>query len=689
MIKKIFSLILFSGALLFAQVDRSKMPEPGPAPVIKIGDYQSFELDNGLKVFVVEDHKLPQVAFSLVIKRDPIKENEHAGYISIAGSLLRTGTTNRTKDELDEAVDFIGAELTTSDSRVYASSLTKHVDTLLDLMADVVLHPAFKQEELDKLKKQTISGLQAAKDNPSAIAGNVRQVLLYGKDHPYGELETEETVKSITLDMCKNYYNTYFHPNIAYLAIVGDITKKEAENLVKKYFGNWKAKDVPTFNYPPVKKPETNEVAIVNRPVAVQSTIMIAYPVNLKKFGDEAIKAKVMNYLLGGGATAEFFLTLREKKGYTYGAYSSLTGDKLVGNFTASCDVRNEVTDSAVATFLEVMKDFRSKKVDKKRLQAAKNYLTGSFSRALESPETIARFALNIARYNLPSDYYKTYLQKLNAVTVDDIYNTAQKYVTPENAYIIVVGKADDVAEGLKKFSADNKITYYDNYGNKIDKSKTKIDNGVTAETVINKYIEAIGGRANIEKVKDIETSLKGSLQGNEIKLTIFNKAPDKFLSIVDMGMMKQKTVFDGEKGVMSAMGQTREITGDDLVQLKLESILNLFLNYKGAGISYKLAGVEKINDKDAYIINFTLPNGKIWTKYYDKESGLLIKESKTLETPQGTFTQSTLLDNYKEVDGIKYPFKFTQSFGPQQIELNVISIKVNKGLSDELFKIK
>nr|MDA3862111.1 pitrilysin family protein [Melioribacteraceae bacterium] len=427
MIKKTICFLLLTTVMLFAQVDRTQKPNPGPAPEINIGEYESFTLDNGLKVFVVENNKLPRVAFSLQLHREAIMEKENTGYISIAGALLRTGTANKTKDELDEAIDFIGANISTSSTGIYGSSLTKHTDNLLALMSDVLLHPSFKEEELEKIKKQTISGLKAAKEQPSAIASNIRKVLLYGKDHPYGEIQTEETVANVTVDMCKEYYNSYFHPNIAFLAIVGDITKDDAEELVKKYFGEWKAQEVPTFTYADVSAPTNNKIAFVERANAVQSVVNITYPIELDKFGDNAIKASVMNYLLGGGASGEFFQVLREEKGYTYGAYSSIGGDKLVGNFTASCDARNEVTDSVIITFLDVMNKFRDEKVSEKKLQAAKNYLTGSFSRALESSQTVASFALNIARYNLPSDYYQNYLKKLNSFTVEDISESAKK----------------------------------------------------------------------------------------------------------------------------------------------------------------------------------------------------------------------------------------------------------------------
>ena len=173
-------LLTYLSALLFivplsAQVDRSHPPEPGPAPEIELGSYEHFELPNGLKVFVVENHKLPRVTFSLQVDRDPILEGDTAGYISAAGELLRTGTKNMSKEELDQAIDFIGASLSTSSTGVYGMSLTEHADTLFKIMSDIILNSDFKQEELDKIKKRMKSDLASQKDDPDAIAGTVKE----------------------------------------------------------------------------------------------------------------------------------------------------------------------------------------------------------------------------------------------------------------------------------------------------------------------------------------------------------------------------------------------------------------------------------------------------------------------------------------------------------------------------------
>lgn len=686
--KKLLIVYLLLNICVFAQVDRSKKPEAGPAPEIKIGEYESFKLDNGLQVFVVENHKLPRVAFSLIIDRDPIVEGENAGYVSMAGQLLRRGTTHRTKAEIDEQVDFLGASLSTSSTGIFASSLTKHMDKLVALMADVLLNSDFKQEELDKIKLQTKSSLAQAKDDPDAIAGNVFGALLYGKDHPYGEIETEETVESITLDMCKNYYRTYFRPNISYLAVVGDINKAEAEKIVQKYFSDWDSKDVPQFSYKKPRTPIVDKFAIVDRPASVQSVINVGYPITLPKGDPDVVKASVLNTILGGSFISRLNHNLREDKGYTYGIGSNLSSDELIGHFVASTTVRNEVTDSAIVEILKEMKTVVKEKVTDEELQSTKNYITGGFARAMESPQTIASFALNTARYNLPKDYYKNYLKNLNAVTADEIQTVAKKYIKPNNAYVLVVGNAEQVTPGMKKLSPAGKLYYYDNYGNETDPAAKTIPDGLTSEKVIENYIDAIGGREKLSNVKDKVQKMSGKSGQLELTVTVMQKAPDKFVQKLESNIFNQTTIYNGSKGKRIQMGQEFSLEGKDLEDVKLQAVLNPYLDYGKLGIKTELKGIETIDGKDNYKVLLTLPDGETWTHYFDTKTGLLTRFTTTVNSPQGSFTQAINYSDYREVDGIKYPFKVFQQTGPRSIELSVDSIEVNKGIDDKEFKV-
>jgi zinc protease len=681
--------LLFVSICSFAQLDRSKKPTAGPAPEIKLGEYESFVLQNGLKVFVVTNNKLPVVFFNLVIDRDPILEGKSVGYVGIAGQLLRTGTKTRTKDKLDEEIDFIGATLSTSSSNVYASSLKKHVNKILDLMSDVVLNPNFKQEELDKVIKQTLSQLAADKEDPNAISTRVGDVVFFGKDHQYGEVETEETVKTITLDLCNKYYQEYFHPNAAYLAIVGDINKAEAQKLVEKYFGKWQSKESPKGDVSIPKAPLINKVALIDRPSSVQSVLNIGYPVELKKGSEDVIKASVLNTILGGSFISRINKNLRETNGYTYGARTSLSSDKYIGKFTATTEVRNSVTDSAITEIISEMKKIRNEKVTDEELILTKNYMTGGFARSLENPQTIANFAIDIERYSLPKDYYKNYLKNLNDVTSDDILATSKKYIKPNNLNLVVVGNAEEIAKNLTRFSITGKIDYYDINGEKYDPNVKNIPEGVTIEQILNKYVEVIGGKENVEKIKDRTMTLKGSVQGMDISVVIYQKYPNKLFQTIDIGgMYKMKTTFDGEKGKADQMEQVQDLAGDQLEEMK-GSGMDAMLDYSKYGFKTELSSMENINGKEAYKITLTSATGKKSTQYYSVETGFLIRSVSQISSPQGTVTQTTDMDDYRDVQGMKYPFKLSQNFGPQTIDLTVSSIETNTGLSDALFEVK
>lgn len=699
--KKIISIVvatLFIGGVTFAQkkLDRSIKPKAGAAPVIKLGKTQSFTLENGLKVFVVENHKLPKVSFSLSLDVDPVLEGEMVGFKSATGELLGTKTQNRTKDQINEQVDFIGADLKPYADGIYASSLKKHQEKLLDLMSDVLMNAVFTQEELDKIKKQTISGIQSSKDNPDAIAGNVASALLYGKNHPYGEISTEKTVENITLEKCVDYYKTYFRPNVSYLAVVGDITLEEAKPLVEKYFAKWEKAEVPVNKFKTPMAPEKTTVAFVHKEGSTQSLINITYPISLKQNNPDVIKVKMLNSILGGGMTGRLFMNLREGHGYTYGAYSSINPDELVGRFNASAKVRNEVTDSAIIQFMVELRRIATEKVSEQELQDIKSYLTGTFAYSLQDPQTIANFALNIAKYKLPEDYYTTYLQKLNAVTVDDIKAVAEKYIKPDNAVILIVGDKA-VAEKVKSFSADGKVSFYDNYGNDYVEALKQAPAGVTAQTVLDNAIKAKYGLPKgkaldkkLSKIKDLTVKMNASIQGQTIGVTRYQKAPNKFAMVMAMGtMVIQKQTFDGTVGKVSGMQGNKDVEGADLDDLKASSEMFAELNYEKHGIKHTLLGIEPLDGKEAYKMEKLSASGEKETVWYDVASGLQVKTMsvQTNEDMGGEFVVMGLYSDYKEVNGIKFAHKIKQSFGPQALDMEVTSVEVNTKLGDEVFK--
>jgi len=673
---------------------RSAAPQPGPARAIELGDYNSFTLDNGLKVIVVENHKLPRVSYQLTLANDPILEGEQAGYVSMAGDLMATGTSTRTKAEIDADIDYIGARLNTSASGMFASSLKKHGDKLLEVMTDVLYNPSFPTEEFEKLKKQTLSGLESDKTDPNSMAANTAAVLNYGKDHPYGEVVTTGTVENIKLESCKEYYNTYFKPNNAYLIIVGDIDEKEAKAKAEQYFGDWKQGEVPQPTYAMPTAPSETKVSIANKDGAVQSVIRVTYPVDLQPGADDLVKARVMNNILGGGIfSGRLMQNLREDKAYTYGARSQLSADDLVGNFNAYASVRNEVTDSSVTEFMYELRRLRDEPITVEDLKLVKSSMTGSFGRSLESPQTMARFALNTFRYKLPKDYYQTYLQRLDAVTIADVQAMAQKYIKPDNANIVVVGAADDIAEKLLQFDADGEIDYFDAFGNKVERNNSPMPEGVNAESVIAAYLEAIGGADKVKAVTTLTKEGTMEMMGQKAIVVEQYKSPGKYASTLSLGgTVMQQQVFDGSKAMVGQMGQSQVLTeGEMYEQTKSSAEMFSQLNYGSEDYSIELKGLEDLDGSKAYKVEVTKANGDKTYEYYDLQSGLLVKTMSSSTGPDGSeSTVSSTISNYKAVNGIMMPYTMTLTgLMPMPLTMEMTNITVNEEISDAVFEVK
>jgi zinc protease len=686
------SIILFLSLLpvaLMAQVDRTHAPKPTTAPQVKIAKPETFTLSNGLKVYVVENHKLPKVTANLTFDILPFAEKDKAGMSDMMGSLVRRGTATMEKAQLDEAIDFLGARVSTSATGVNASSLKKNFPKAMALMADVVLRPSFPAKEFDKIRNQELAGLAQEKNDPSAISRNVVHALNYGKDHPYGETTTEQTVKNVTIDDIKNYYNTYWKPNIGYLVFVGDINTAEARKIAEQYFGTWKRGDVPQAKYPLPKQPAKTNIAIVDRPSSVQSIITISTPVELSFGGPDVIPASVMSNILGGGiAGGRLFDNLREKHAFTYGASSSLNPDRIIGSFTASASVRNEKTDSAVAEFLNEFKRIRTEAVGDTEVTGMKNFLSGRFARSLEDPATIARFALNIARYNLPADYYENYLKNMALVTPPQVQQMANKYVKPGNVNIVIVGNAKEISKGLDKYGD---VKYFDVYGNEIAApTAKKVDAAVTPQSILEKATAAVGTPQAISAIKDIELSGQASIMGNAITINEKHIIPSGFSLTANMsGMEVQKQTLKDGKYTIAQQGRTKEADEKDKEEMneKAAFFSEAYL-LKQAVNKYDVTGIEKVDEKDAYAVHIKTAAGRDFTNYYDVATGLKVKTSSVRDAgPMGQITIQTSFSDYKPFNGVQIPTHVVVDLGQFKQDITFKDVKVNSGLKADDIK--
>jgi len=663
----------FAGTISAQKIDLNAMPKPGPTPAINIAKPKTFQLNNGLTVMVVENNKLPRVNTTLSMDRPPFNEGSVTGVSSIMAEQLENGTTNLSKEDFNKKVDYLGASLNFSSNGAFANSLSKYFPEVLGLMADAIINPKFSAEEIQNSKERAIEGLKSEEKNASAIASKVSNALMYGKNTARGEFETVESINKIQLADVQNVYKKYYAPDNAYLVIVGDVKFDQIKPLVEKAFSGWKKANTPATPLEPASNVAKTEINVVDIPSAVQSVVSVSNLNNLKMKDPNYFAATMANYILGGGGEARLFMNLREKNGFTYGAYSSMSADKYSSDFSADASVRNEVTDKAVKEFMNELNAISTVKPEE--LENAKAKLKGSFIMSLEKPETIARFALNQKVQDLPSDFYTNYLKSIDKVTAADISNAVKTTILPNQSRIFIAGKASDISEGLEKLGYP--VKYYDKEANPVAKTTAqKVDASVTIGSVADKYINAIGGLAAVQKITSISTDASTKVQGMEMNMKLVQaKGGKMLLEMKMMGNTIQKIAFDGKDGYMEAQG--KKVTLNDKQKADMADP-ELFPELTFAkSPEYKLAGIEKYNNEDSYVIK-----GAKATYYYSVKTGLKTGETKSSEA--GSIPTSYA--DYKEVSGVKFPFTIIQNMGGMDINLAVQSRQVNQA-KDSDFK--
>ena len=680
------SIILISSLFLtlIMQAQDRPQPKPGPAPAINIKKPESFTLPNGLKVLVVENHKLPRVSFNLSLDNMPSTEGNKKGVDNLTSSLIGNGSKKIAKDAFNEEIDFLGADINFSASGASANCLSKYSGRILELMADGALNPNFSQEEFDKEKDKLIEGLKTQEKSVAAVAGRVQNVLAYGKNHPFGEFLSETTIKNVTLEDVENNYQTNFVPENAYLVVIGDVKVKDVKKAIEKLFGSWAKATAPQLTYTEPKNVQYSQINFVDMPNAVQSEIALQNTVNLKMTDKEYFASIVANQILGGDFNSYLNMNLREAHGWTYGARSGISGSKYVSTFRASTQVRNAVTDSAVVEFFKEIKKIRTEKVTDEVLNNVKAGYIGKFVMQIEKPQTVAGYALRIKTQGLPEDFYENYIKNINAVTADDVLAAANKYFLEDNIRVVIVGKGSEVIPGLEKTKIP--MFYFDKFGNPTEKPvmKKAVPVGVTSKTVFDNYIAAIGGEKAVAGVKTIFSTGTATIAQAPAPITLTSKKDSKgrILNSIAMEGMGElsKQVLNEKGGYSTQQGQRKDLTAEELAEKKATaSTFDELLLAKNTAVV--LDGIESVNGVDAYVIK----NGKS-TYYYDVKTGLKISESKTIEKGDQKMTVVTTYSDYRVVKGIKVPFEMVINQG-MDLDFKMTDVKINEGVSDADFQ--
>jgi zinc protease len=426
-----------------------------------------YKLANGLDVQLVEDHRVPFITADLGIKAGSTSEpKELLGLAGITADMITEGTKTKKSKEIAEEVDFIGGGLSASsefdNTLVSISALSKYSDRMFQVLSDVVLNPSFPEDELKLKKTNIIDELAMKRSEPDFLLEERFNKVTFG-NHPYSIIApTKETVQRISRSDLVQFHKSEYVPNQAYLVVLGDFDLDKMKTLIDATFGkNWQRGAPPAVQQADMPKQHGRKIYLVDRPGSVQASIKLGN-IAISKTDRDYFPMLVANQILGGAGNARLFLNIRENKGYTYGAYSSLAARRERGSFDAEAEVRTDVTAPSLEEFLYELDRLRNVKVSAKELTEAKSYLAGSFQLGLESQNGLASRLLERRLYDLPDNYLETYVDNILAISADDVRRVARDHIDLDNVVICVVGDAAKIKPDLEMFAA---VDVYDTSG--------------------------------------------------------------------------------------------------------------------------------------------------------------------------------------------------------------------------------
>jgi predicted Zn-dependent peptidase len=459
------------------QPQTTQMVLKGKAPVstellkVKLPKPQETDLANGLHLIVLEDHRLPQVTFQIIIPGaggyfDPA---EKIGLATYTASLMREGTKTRTSPQISEALETMAATLTvgsglsSTSASLSGSALTEDFPKLMDLAADILLNPAFSPEEWNRFKARTKAGLIQQRTNPGFLATETFNRVVFG-NHPAGRVSpTAENLDAITPEALAEFHKSHYVPDHAAIAFTGDISLADARKLVETKLGGWKSAGTPKISVTEPPAAPAAKVYLIARPNSVQTTLYVGTQ-SMTRTDPDYPALTVVNRVLGG-TMGRLFRHLREEKGYTYGIGSGFNATFYRGAWTSSTNVRTDVTEPALNDLLAEIAALRDTPVPEKELADSKRAIVGSFALALESPQQVLNYYIENWQYGLPADYWDTYPARVMAVTAEQAQAAARKYWDPARLQIVAVGDATKIKDILAKKGT---LEVYDADGKKI-----------------------------------------------------------------------------------------------------------------------------------------------------------------------------------------------------------------------------
>jgi zinc protease len=691
-----------------AQSGKQQPPPVAPERPFKFPAHTTTKLENGLTVFVVEDHRQPVVSATLMLPAAGASANlsvKDAGLAGMTAALLRQGTATRSAQQIAQAIDNVGGALSataTADStQASVTVLTSSLDVGFDLLADIVQRPAFANEEIERWRRQTSSNLQVAYSDPEYLRDVVSDRLAYG-DHPYA-FPTDgfpQTISTFSRDAVVAFHKTNYTPAGAYLAIAGDITPEAASALARKHFGAWAATPAQQRMSPNLPKPQ-RRVVVVDQPEAVQTQFGMV-GMGVPRNHADWLALSVANQIFGGSFNSRLNLRLRAKEGLTYGANSSIQSNKVAGLWGATSFTRTEETANAMKVMLEVINDFRKNPATPAELNEATSYMSGVFAIQTETANAVAGRVLTSALNGLPSDYWQTYRDRVRKISAADVAGAVERHVLPDQLTIVAVGKGSAFAKSLESLGPVTIVP-----AAKLDLTQPGLvakqetaqgpDAAARAMAIVKAAAEAMGGAAKLTEIKDVTsaaeitiTTPQGDMQGKSRGIILH---PDKMRGTLTLPFGDLVQNYDGTAAYLDVPGQgTMDMPPAMLPEMQRGIALS-----GGIGVVRDaLNGSAQVAALESKTVDGVALDRVSWKKGdlemvlgFDPKTKFLVNAAYRGMTQQGPADSEQRMSDFKPTpNGPIVPMKVvTYQNGQKVVELTITEVRFNTGVTADAFK--
>jgi len=677
-------------------------------PDFETPDPRRLELDNGMVIFLLEDHELPQVNAVAEIGVGSVYEPaEKRGLASITGTVMRTGgTASMSSDSLNRTLENIGATVETSigatTGTAFMSTLSDHVDTVLPVFAEVLRRPAFADEKVQQAKKQQKSSISRRNDNARQIAFREFDTLIYGEDSPYARTPEYYTVDRISRQDLADFHDQYVHPNNVILSVWGDFDADAMAETLRKQFGDWTAPD--EFEPPTPPEPTTERAYSVNfvpKSDVNQSTILMGHPGSLTRDDPDYPAVTIMNEVLSGGFSGRLFQNVRREKGLAYSVFGSYTANyNRPGRFYAGVFSKSGTTVEAATAVLDEVERMRDDPPTEEELSLAKDSYLNSFVFNFDTKRDILSRRMTYEAYDYPADFLQQTRNRIENVTADDVERVADEYLYPDESHLLVVGNREDFSDSLSALTTDGSV-------NEIDISiptsppRTQSDS-VSAEArkaglaVLQKAKQALGGSA-FDRLENLTVVSQQSAQTPQGEVTIDLEStrvlPDKFFVERSTPQGTIEIIVNGEQGQMKTPRGTRSMPASMLTQVKGQlwrDLTYLMSNLDHEGLSAQDLGTETVEDTTYRAVEVTPPSGNSFTLFLDPDSMRPARMSFQAQTRQGPTPSTAVYRDYETASGMAIPHTtVTYQDGEEAATTTIREVSVNTDVSAERFVIE